>query len=282
MLWLGWLLVTALTFSFMAGIFHAYYTVALAPAIAALVAIGGLVLWRRRESLAASGVLAFTTALTTSFAFTILARTDWQPWLKYVVATLGFASALMLAGVRHLPKRVGQAVAATALVASLAAPTAYSLATAASPHSGAIPSAGPSTMSSGFGGGIGGGGGSLLNGSTSTSTITSMLRSDAAAYTWAAAAVGSNSASGYQLASGEPVMAIGGFNGSDPSPTLAQFQKYVADGEIHYFIGSGRLGGGPQAGGSDAGSEIATWVADNFTATTVDGITVYDLSDGVQ
>ena len=280
MLWLGWLLVTALTFSFMAGIFHAYYTVALAPAIAALVAIGGLVLWRRRESLAASGVLAFTTALTTSFAFTILARTDWQPWLKYVVATLGFASALMLAGVRHLPKRVGQAVAATALVASLAAPTAYSLATAASPHSGAIPSAGPSTMSSGIGGGVGGG--SLLNGSTSTSTITSMLRSDAAAYIWAAAAVGSNSASGYQLASGEPVMAIGGFNGSDPSPTLAQFQKYVADGEIHYFIGSGRLGGGPQAGGSDAGNEIATWVADNFTATTVDGVTLYDLSDGVR
>ena len=36
-LWLGWLLVTGLTFSFMAGIFHPYYTVALAPAIGALV-----------------------------------------------------------------------------------------------------------------------------------------------------------------------------------------------------------------------------------------------------
>ena len=40
-------------------------------------------------------------------------------------------------------------------------------------------------------------------------------------------------------------MAIGGFNGSDPSPTLAQFQEYVADGEIHYFIGGGGFGGGP-------------------------------------
>ena len=43
-------------------------------------------------------------------------------------------------------------------------------------------------------------------------------------------------------------MAIGGFNGSDPSPTLAQFQEYVADGEIHWFIGGG--GFGQSMGGS--------------------------------
>ena len=48
-----------------------------------------------------------------------------------------------------------------------------------------------------------------------------------ARYTWVAATVGSNNASGYQLATGDPVMAIGGFNGSDPSPTLAQFQQLV-------------------------------------------------------
>ena len=47
-------------------------------------------------------------------------------------------------------------------------------------------------------------------------------------------------------------MAIGGFNGSDPSPTLAQFQQYVAEGKIHYFIGGGGFGGrdGGQPGGS--------------------------------
>ncbi|GFJ78242.1 hypothetical protein Phou_024220 [Phytohabitans houttuyneae] len=70
-------------------------------------------------------------------------------------------------------------------------------------------------------------------------------------------------------------MAIGGFNGSDPSPTLAQFQRYVADGKIHYFIGSGL---GRSNGGSDAAQQIATWVAENFTATTVGGTTLYDLS----
>ena len=84
-------------------------------------------------------------------------------------------------------------------------------------------------------GGTGGAGG-LLNGSTSTAAINTLLSADADSYTWAAAAIGSNTASGYQLATELPVMAIGGFNGSDPSPTLAQFKQYVADGEIHYFI----------------------------------------------
>jgi len=92
---------------------------------------------------------------------------------------------------------------------------------------------------------------------------------------WAAAAVGANNAAGYQLASGRPVMPLGGFNGSDPSPTLAQFQAYVDQGRIHYFLG----GAGFQAqGGSREAQQIAAWVAENFTATTVDGVTVYDLT----
>ncbi|MCW2792485.1 MAG: glycosyl transferase [Nocardioides sp.] len=297
--WLGWLVVTGLTFSFMAGIFHAYYTVALAPAIAALVAIGAHTLWRHRDSLVAAGVLSFTTAFTTAFAFSLLDReADWLPWLKYVVAVLGAVAALLLAGVGHLPRRLGRVVAATALVAALAGPTAYSLSTAATAHTGSIPSAGPSS-SQGFGGGTPGPStGGLLEGSTSSAALTALLKSDASAFTWVAAAVGSNSASGYQLATEEPVMAIGGFNGSDPSPTLAQFQQYVANGQIHYFIaGGGGLGGGPgggpgegpgAAGGPGATtangttSEISTWVSGNFTAETVDGVTVYDLSTAVQ
>ena len=128
----------------------------------------------------------------------------------------------------------------------------------------------------------GGGMGGLLNGSTSSTAVTALLQNDADSYTWAAAAVGANNASGYQLASEQPVMAIGGFNGSDPSPTLAQFKQYVADGQIHYFIGSGGVGGGAGGSGSNDSSEIAQWVAANFTATTVDGVTLYDLSGGIK
>ncbi len=127
-----------------------------------------------------------------------------------------------------------------------------------------------------------GGTGGLLSGSESTSAITKLLTTNASSYTWVAAAIGSNSAAGYQLASQEPVMPIGGFNGSDNSPTLAQFKQYVADGAIHYFISSGSGGGGgPQASGSSS-SAITAWVAANFTATTVDGVTLYDLSGGIQ
>jgi 4-amino-4-deoxy-L-arabinose transferase-like glycosyltransferase len=302
-LWLGWGVVTGVTFSLMAGIFHPYYTVALAPAIAACVAIGAWVLWQHRDSLLAAGLLAFATAFTATWTFSLLGRTDWQPWLRWVVLVVGLAAAVAMFGIRQLPRRVGVAVAAAALISALAGPTAYSLATAATPHSGSIPSAGPAGASgAGFGGGPGGPGGAprggtftppqngtgattggLLDGSTSSAAINALLATDASSYDWVAAAVGSNSAAGYQLATELPVMAIGGFNGSDPSPTLAQFEQYVADGRIHYFIASGDGGGGfgPNAGGSTS-SALASWEEQHFAGRTVDGVTVYDLSGGIR
>jgi hypothetical protein len=117
-----------------------------------------------------------------------------------------------------------------------------------------------------------------LNSSTPGAALTELLDTDAAKYTWVAATVGSNSASGYQLATRDPVMAIGGFNGSDATPTLAQFERYVAEGKIHYFIsGGGGLGGG-RAGSTSTGSSITSWVEAHYTAKTVDGVTIYDLS----
>jgi 4-amino-4-deoxy-L-arabinose transferase-like glycosyltransferase len=93
---------------------------------------------------------------------------------------------------------------------------------------------------------------------------------------WAAATVGSQSAAPLELSSGKAVMAIGGFAGSDPAPTLAQFQASVKAGEIKYFLAGG-FGGG--RGGSDgAGSAITSWVESHYTAKTLGGMTVYDLS----
>ena len=115
-----------------------------------------------------------------------------------------------------------------------------------------------------------------MQSSSPSAALVTLLKTDASAYTWAAATVGSNNASGYQLATGDPVMAIGGFNGSDPSPTLAQFQQLVSQAKIHYFVGGG--GGMQSSSGSNDSQEIASWVAANFTATTVGGATVYDLS----
>jgi hypothetical protein len=124
-----------------------------------------------------------------------------------------------------------------------------------------------------------GGMGGLLDAATVSAEMKAVLEADVDSYTWVAAAVGSQNASGYQLATGLPIMPIGGFNGSDPSPTLAQFQQYVQQGKIHYFIGGGGgFGRGGQNGGSNSSSQIARWVAENFTAQTVGGVTVYDLS----
>jgi hypothetical protein len=129
----------------------------------------------------------------------------------------------------------------------------------------------------GDGGGMGGGGGvgGLLNGATVTSAAKKLLQTDASKYTWVAASIGSQNAASYQLATGDPVMAIGGFNGTDPSPTLAQFQKYVADGKIHYFISGGTGMGGSSTGSS---SQITSWVEKNYKKVTVGSATFYDLT----
>jgi hypothetical protein len=72
------------------------------------------------------------------------------------------------------------------------------------------------------------------------------------------------------------VLAIGGFNGTDPWPTLEEFQVLVAGGEIHYYVDGG--GGGP-GGGRGTSDDISSWVAATFSPVTVDGVTLYDLSD---
>jgi hypothetical protein len=120
-----------------------------------------------------------------------------------------------------------------------------------------------------------GGVGGLLNATTPSSALVKLLSAGHGKYGWVAATVGSNNAAGYQLATGYPVMAIGGFNGTDAYPTLARFEAYVKAGRIHYFIGSQAMGG---SSGSGDAQKIARWVARHYTATTVGGVTVYDLT----
>ncbi|MFI8434312.1 ArnT family glycosyltransferase [Streptomyces sp. NPDC079020] len=359
--WGGSLLMTAVVFSFMAGIFHQYYTVALAPYIAALVGMGATVLWEERSTWWARGVLAATVAVTVIWSYVLLGRTpDHLPWLRWAVLTGGLvgAAGLLLAG--RAGRRLALAAVALSCAASLAGPAAYTVSTLNTGHQGSIVTAGPSGAS-GFGGpggggrgGPGGGGargdgdgtrggtqppgqpptgggpgqgpgqgqgqgpgqgqgnsrqgavpgtppgamgeggtggmdgmdgggmGGLLNGASVSAEARKLLEKDADDYTWSAAAVGAQNAASYQLATGDPVMAIGGFNGSDPAPTLAQFKKYVADGRIHYFISGGGGGGGGMGGGGMGGagtsSQISSWVTENFEEVTVGSSTFYDLT----
>ncbi|MFC5643696.1 ArnT family glycosyltransferase [Kitasatospora cinereorecta] len=355
LVWGSWLLCTGLTFSFMSGIFHQYYTVALAPAVAALVGMGVDGLWRARRRLPYAALLAGTVAVTAIWGYVLLGRSStFLPWLRWAVLLggLGAAAALLLAGRLGgaLAGRVAAVAGLPAVAAGLASPAAYAVQTVSTAHTGSIVTAGPRVEgSTGFGpgggrggfpaggragglpgggfpggtqngtqnggraggqngfpgggfpgdgfpggtqngaeartgrggmGGMGGGMGGLLDGARVSSEMAALLKQDAGSYTWVAAAVGSQNQASYQLATGEPVMALGGFNGTDPSLSLAAFQQYVKDGKIHYFIGGGGMGGGRGGGmgGSSDSSEITAWVEANFTAQTVGSTTVYDLT----
>ncbi|UOX89637.1 glycosyltransferase family 39 protein [Amycolatopsis sp. FBCC-B4732] len=258
-LWGGWLVVTALVFSFMSGTVHPYYSVALAPAIAGLVAISGRALWQGRANLGPRATLAGMVVATAVWSFILLDRTpDWFPALKWVVAVLGVVVGTVLVMGAPASRRLVTVVAAALVLTIGVSSAAYGVETASVAHTGSIPTSGPT--SSGFGGGE----------DSSSSTIGSLLSQTMTK--WAAATTGSQSAASLELASGKAVIGIGGWSGSDPAPTLAEFKAYVAAGEIKYYIEGGR-GGGP-GGGS---SEITNWVTANFTATTVDGQAVYDL-----
>ena len=124
-------------------------------------------------------------------------------------------------------------------------------------------------------GGFGGRGDGGLGGDTTVSSaLEKLLEQDASKYTWVAATEGSEGAAPLQLATGDAVMAIGGFNGTDPWPTLAVFKELVAKGEIHYYVGQGSQ----NFGGGRGSSAIESWVAAHFKKVTVGGQTVYDLT----
>ncbi|MBO1754013.1 glycosyltransferase family 39 protein [Allobranchiibius sp. CTAmp26] len=323
LVWGGWLIVTGLTFSFMAGIFHQYYTVALAPAVATIVGAGAIEMWQRRHTSLGTVTMAVATAAAATWSFILLSRvTAYGDWLRVSILAVGMAAAFLMLAIRWMHARFVPFVVAAALVAGLAGPTAYTVSTLKVGHTGSIVVAGPS--GSGMGGGFPGGArgavraggapggttggapggattgqapggtttggtttgarraaggmGGLLNSSTPNTEVVAALQSNASKYTWAAAAIGSQNAAGLQLGSGEPVMAIGGFNGSDPSPTLAQFQAYAKAGKIHYFLASS---GGGMGGSSGAGSSITSWVEAHYKKVTIGSTTFYDLTEPV-
>jgi hypothetical protein len=393
----GWLVSTGVTFAYMQGTIHPYYTVAFAPAIGALVGIGSVLLWRQRAVAprAANAVLALTVLVTAGWGLELL-RTDasFHPWVRYLAVAAAVAAVALLAAAAVWTRIGRRFIVATgvltAVAVAVAVPTAaWAVGTAATPHTGSIPTAVSGSGSAGFaagtgdgfgGGGPGGGGGfggsaggfggsgrtgtdGTGSGATGTggSGGTGTLPGDAEAAggmgtppggapgsgsaeagrggiggsgtrgnsgppsgvsgelgtdrgslpsgtsrggaggaggfgggrpggagtssalvkalektttRWAAAVEGSNSAASLELANGgKAVMAMGGFTGSDPAPTLAQFEQWAKAGDITYYIAGGGMGGGP--GGQGSSSQITAWVEAHYKSTTIGGDTVY-------
>lgn len=314
-----WLVITWLAFSFMAGIFHQYYTVALTPAVAVLAAGCIHALYTLRHRLWAQLAALVLAAPSTTWAYVLIARSDSFTGLAIAILIAGLAGCMLgdscllfrlpRAGAAPRAERVA-AGASVFLVASALClgPALWTGCTIAIGHSGSIVTAGPngsggpgggmggmggmggqSAPGGGGGGGAddaagegaevdaGGGAGSLLGGGTTSELVAELLVQNAQGYRWAAATTGSQNAAGYQLATELPVMAIGGFNGTDPAPTLDQFQDYVERGLVRYYIAGGEMGG-KQMGGSNTASQIESWVEENFEAQTIGNVTIYDLA----
>jgi 4-amino-4-deoxy-L-arabinose transferase-like glycosyltransferase len=336
LMWGGWFLVTAAVFSLMSGIIHSYYTVALAPAIAALVG-GGLVdLWAlRKRHWLGGALLAVSLAVTAWWAVQLLGRSpDFVPGVDIVILAVALLVALIVA----LPHRVELdrltlVALGVGLAALLVGPAAYAIDTMNTAYSGGDPSAGPAvtaasdTTQGGFGGqpGAGGQAGGTLPGGGSAqaggppaggfggaptgtagggptsglggasglgaggaggvaadSTLVDYLVANRGSATWLVAVDSSMNAGSIELASGEPVMAMGGFNGGDPAPTLAQFKALVASGQVRFLLVDGSSGAAGGPGTSDSSiSAIDTWAASVGTVVSTGssaGGTLYDLS----
>jgi 4-amino-4-deoxy-L-arabinose transferase-like glycosyltransferase len=334
-LWGGWLLVTGIVLSYMKGVVHPYYTVALAPSIGAVVAVGGHALWTRRAQFSARLWLAAVVAAAGGWSSVLLSRNSgWHAELRWISIVLTVVAVAMIALPVGWRRWTATLIAVGAIIVGLTGTTAYAVSTASQPHTGSIPSVGPASAGGGgIGGGTGGamgggtrptgttgtrptgttgtaptgttgtaptgttgtgttgtaptgtgttGGATAGGGGTSSTALDTLLAKSTAR--WAAAIVGDQSAATLELSSGASVMSIGGWSGSDNSPTLAQFIAYVKAGDISYFLSSGSGGGmgGGATGGSSVGTQITAWVAAHYTAKTVGGTTYYDLTSAAK
>ena len=285
--WGGWLLVTGLVFSFMNGTVHPYYTVALAPAVAALVGLGSIWAWRTRSGWDGRIALACMLGLAGWWSVVLLSRNhfgpNWAPWLVAALSAVGAIAALF--GVR----RVATAGVIVGTVGAAAGSVAFSLATVQTPHHGAIPNAvtvlrhtsdrtvEAQRIAEAMAGG------SWTGDEATNGELATLLA--AARTPWSAATNGSESAAVLEIASGTAVMAIGGWNG-DPAPTLEQFIDDVHAGKITYYVEAGK-GGAAQPHGrviraenhsASHARDIADWVAAHYQPTTVGDSLVYRLS----
>jgi 4-amino-4-deoxy-L-arabinose transferase-like glycosyltransferase len=263
-IWGGWFAVTGLVFSYMGGMIHPYYTVALAPSIAGLVGTVAVWSWQRRTCWDGRSALAAMTLASGVTAVLLLHRNHFgPPWVGGVIA-----SAAVLGAVGLLVPRPTIATAALAALASSAGTVTFSIATAFTPHHGSIPSAAKATVT-----------GAWIGDEATNEQIARLLA--ATRTQWSAATNGSQSAAELEMASGTSVMAVGGWSG-DPVPTLQQFIDDVHAGKVTYYVEAGRAAPhevmrSPAHTASHT-REIADWVAQHYSGTVIGRSTVYRLS----
>lgn len=266
----GWMVVDGLVLSFMKNQVHPYYCLSFAPAVAAMFAIGVGELWGRRDSWFGRIGLAAMFLTTGVWSWWLLGRNaSWLPALRWTILAVAIVAtcALVVSLSVEAGRRFAVAAVLVGLCAGLLGSGAYSLATVGAPHQGGGPKVGPAQADDQHGG--------FWGQDADNPRLDDMLRN---AHTdWSAAINRSSAAAGLELSTDTAVMAIGGFGGGDPAPTLAQFQQDVAAHRIGYYVAP-EQDKRPGGFGGRSHTDIADWVAANFTPTKVGTDTVYDLT----
>ena len=278
----GWLLVDGVVLSFMKGMVHPYYCLSLAPAVAGMFALGVHEMWARRATWFGRIGLGAMLLVTGGWSAWILQRDSWLPALRWtilgltVVATVALVATLVLRAHGHYVR----AALASGVIVALAGSAAYAIATIGEPHSGGGPKVGPAAtaQSDGPDGGPGPTRGRAWGETEDDPRLDAMLSTTHT--DWSAAIVRSSAAAGLELKSHTAVMAIGGFSGRDPVPTLSEFQQYVANHQVTYYIVADdyedHAGSFSWPGGQH--TDITNWVVANYAPVRVDDYTVYNLA----
>ena len=287
----GWLIavggafaVTAVAFSYAQGIFHPYYVSLLAPFTAALVGGGVAALTGGGRVAQIAAPLAVVAGMVTELAV----LNQYPGDLRAVALVMAVTVVLAAASLAIVTSSQGRRIAlATALVALLLAPAAWSFDTLGHATSGTFPAGGPESAST-MGGPGGGFGGAGMPGGGATGTTAGgpggggMFGGNAniqEALTYAAANGGGtiavsaqNGAAGAALQTGADIAALGGFSGRESEVSASWLSTRVADGTIRWVLTDSADGGMPNDGRTGSQS-VMTAVQESCTAvSSVDGL----------
>lgn len=253
LLWAGWF-VPVYGFFSVASFFHPYYTIMLAPAIAALTAIGVAAVVKmsaqsNKESMIARIVVS-VAVLTT------LLLQAYYVWSYYqIISIILIIVAIGLSIWWLLPRQINNKIKIVLSAISILLMAGWwSLTPTLSHNSAAIPAASPSLLSQT---------GSSDMGGEVNDQLLSYTKKHQGNAKYLFATTDSNSASGYIIKSGKAVMAIGGYNGTDPTMSLSEFKKLVKSGQLKYFV----MGNNSKTSSGQI-SKILTWVKKNGTKVT--------------
>ncbi|GAA1755334.1 glycosyltransferase family 39 protein [Pseudarthrobacter sulfonivorans] len=267
----------------MGTMIHTYYTYSLAAPLALVVAIGLSSLWKQRHRMVVRALGAVLIGSSAYMALRVMEYSqEWPLWARLLVGLAGISGSLLWLSPRF-SARIPRTSAVVLLGCLLLGPMGTALFTIGTPQQGTNPQSGPvgddpasmSRLLLSVKAGQPPWAQQIALGAPPSHSVLDLLRNHSSGQQWAAATYSAQNAARYQLESGRPVIPLGGWLGTDPAPTLEQFQGLVAQHRVGYFIWQQDLLERGELSAETRG--ITDWVRSNFTEQVVDGVRLYDL-----